>query len=76
MSYYFQFQRKYGPFFLGDTVQPYTVTRVEHGKSTVIAHGTTPADNIGPALDPELPRTRNEGRDAAAGWRPGVRRPA
>ena len=26
VSYYFQFKRKTGPFFLGDTVQPYTVT--------------------------------------------------
>ncbi len=52
VSYYFQFQRKYGPFFLGDTVQPYTVTRVEHGKSTVIAHATTPADNIGTRSTP------------------------
>src|SRR6266550_2255471 len=48
VSYYFQFQRKFGQFFLGDTVQPYTVTRVAGGKSKVIAHGTTPADNIGP----------------------------
>ena len=52
VSYYLQFQRKYGQFFLGDTVQPYTVTRVAHGKSTVIAHGTTPADNIGPRTTP------------------------
>jgi hypothetical protein len=52
VTYYFQFQRKYGPFFLGDTVQPYTVTRVEHGKSTVIAHASTPADNIGTRSTP------------------------
>src|SRR5437764_9156818 len=40
LSYYFRFQRKYGPFFLGDTVQPYTVTRVlGHGKETVVATG-------------------------------------
>ena len=36
VSYYFQFQRKTGPFFLGDTSQPYTVTRVD-GKGK--AHG-------------------------------------
>src|SRR3954468_8247760 len=52
VSYYFKFERKFGPFFLGDTVQPYTVTRVANGKSTVIAHGTTPADNIGPRTTP------------------------
>ena len=52
VSYYFQFQRKTGPFFLGDTVQPYTVTKVEHGKATVVAHASTPPDNIGPRSTP------------------------
>jgi hypothetical protein len=47
ISYYFQFTRKNGSFFLGETAQPYTVTRVANGKSTVIAHGSTPPDNIG-----------------------------
>ena len=65
VSYYFQFQRKYGPFFLGDTVQPYTVTRVANGKSTVIAHGTTPPDNIGPRTTPNYHAARDEGSDAA-----------
>ena len=52
VSYYFQFQRKTGQFFLGDTTQPYTVTRVAGGRSTVVAHGTTPPDNIGPRSTP------------------------
>ena len=52
VSYYFQFQRKVGPYFLGDTVQPYTVTKVEHGKATVIARASTPPDNIGPRSTP------------------------
>ncbi len=52
VTYYFQFQRKIGPFFLGDTVQPYTVTKVENGKSTVIARASTPPDNIGPRSTP------------------------
>ena len=52
VSYYFQFTRKNGPFFLGDTVQPYTVTRVVNGKSTVVARGSTPPDNIGPRSTP------------------------
>src|SRR3954453_9674385 len=39
VSYYFRFERKNGPFFLGDTTQPYTVPRVENGKSEVVAHG-------------------------------------
>src|SRR5438132_10641267 len=33
VSYYFRFKRNTGPFFLGDTVQPYTVTRVVNGKA-------------------------------------------
>ena len=53
VSYYFQFQRKTGPFFLGDTVQPYTVTKVENGKSTVVARASTPPDNIGPRSTPD-----------------------
>ena len=39
MIYRFQFERKTGPFFLGDTAQPFTVTRIAGGKSTVVAHG-------------------------------------
>jgi hypothetical protein len=57
ISYYFQFQRKTGPFFLGDTVQPYTVTQVVNGKPKVIAHGTTPPDNIGPRSTPNYHAT-------------------
>src|SRR5882757_1162923 len=57
VSYYFQFTRKNGPFFLGDTAQPYTVTRVANGNSTVIAHGSTPPDNIGPRSTPNYHAT-------------------
>src|SRR5690242_18580692 len=53
VTYYFQFKRNTGPFFLGDTAQPYTVTRVAGGASTVVAHGTTPPDNIGPRSTPD-----------------------
>ena len=53
VTYYFQFQRKVGQFFLGDTAQPYTVTRVRNGKSTVVARGTTPPNNIGPRSTPK-----------------------
>jgi hypothetical protein len=48
VTYRFQFHTKTGPFFLGDTAQPYTVTRIAGGKSTVVARGTTPPNNIGP----------------------------
>ena len=50
--YRFQFQTKTGPFFLGDTAQPYTITRVQGGKTTVVAKGTTPPNNIGPRSTP------------------------
>jgi hypothetical protein len=52
VTYRFQFHTKTGPFFLGDTAQPYTVTRVAGGKSTVVARGTTPPNNIGPRSTP------------------------
>jgi hypothetical protein len=50
--YRFQFQRKNGQFFLGDTAQPFTVTRIAGGKTSVVARGTTPANNIGPRSTP------------------------
>jgi len=52
VTYRFQFHTKTGPFFLGDTAQPYTVTRIAKGKATVVAHGTTPPNNIGPRSTP------------------------
>jgi hypothetical protein len=51
--YRFQFGQKTGPFFLGDTAQPFTVTRVAGGKSTVVAKGTTAPNNIGPKSTPD-----------------------
>jgi len=51
--YRFQFTRKTGQLFLGDTAQPYTVTREEKGRSTVVAHGTTPPNNIGKRSTPD-----------------------
>jgi hypothetical protein len=52
VTYQFQFHTKTGPFFLGDTAQPYTVTRIVGGKSRVVARGTTPPNNIGPRSTP------------------------
>jgi Domain of unknown function (DUF4331) len=52
VTYQFQFRTKTGPFFLGDTAQPFTVTRVAGGKSRVVARGTTPPNNIGPRSTP------------------------
>ncbi len=52
VTYRFQFRTKTGPFFLGDTAQPFTVTRVAGGKTAVVAKGTTPPNNIGPRSTP------------------------
>src|SRR5262249_20611707 len=53
VTYYFRFKRNTGQFFLGDTVQPYTVTRVDgKGRETVVAQAKTPPDNIGPRSTP------------------------
>ena len=52
VTYRFQFRTKTGPYFLGDTAQPYTVTRTAGGKSRVVARGTTPPNNIGPRSTP------------------------
>jgi len=51
--YRFQFRQKTGPLFLGDTAQPFTVTRIAGGKSTVVVRGTTPPNNIGPRSTPK-----------------------
>src|SRR2546425_3766127 len=48
VTFRFRFKRSNGPYFLGNTVQPYTVER--NGK--VIGRGKTPPDNIGPKSTP------------------------
>jgi hypothetical protein len=53
--YRFQFQRKTGQLFLGDTAQPYTLTRVAGGRTTVVARGTTAPNNIGSRSTPNYP---------------------
>jgi hypothetical protein len=52
VTYQFRFRTKTGPFFLGDTAQPFTVTRIANGRSRVVARGTTPPNNIGPRSTP------------------------
>ena len=52
ITYRFRFSRSPGQFFLGDTVQPYTVTKIVNGQSQVIATPKTPPDNIGPKSTP------------------------
>ena len=46
ITYAFRFRTPWGPLFLGNTSQPFTVTR--NGKA--FAKGTTPPNNIGPRL--------------------------
>jgi len=48
VTYQFRFKTPDGPLFLGDTVQPYKVTRIIGHSQQVVASGTTPPDNIGP----------------------------
>ena len=52
VTYQFRFRTKTGPFFLGDTAQPYTVTQIAGGKAQVVARGVTPPNNIGPRSTP------------------------
>jgi len=52
ISYRFAFKRRSGAFFLGDTAQPYTVTKLVGRNQTVIARGTTPPNNIGARSTP------------------------
>ena len=76
--YRFQFQTgRPGPYFLGDTAQPFTVTRIAGGKSTVVAKGTTPPNNIGPRSTPNYHSLVDEVDRLVRRRRlEGVRRPA
>jgi len=52
ITYRFRFRPSTPVAFLRSTVQPYTVTRVEGGRSQVVASGNTPPNNIGPRTTP------------------------
>ena len=49
VTWRFRFKTAPGPFFLGNTVQTYTVTR----NDKVVGTGTTPPNNIGPRQVPD-----------------------
>ena len=51
-TYRFTFRDRAGQFFLGNTVQDYTVTRIAGSSSQVVANGTTAPNNIGPRTTP------------------------
>jgi Domain of unknown function (DUF4331) len=48
VTYRFQFKNRRSPLFLAETVQDYTVTRIRGGRTSVVARGTTPPNNVGP----------------------------
>jgi Domain of unknown function (DUF4331) len=52
VSYRFTFRRGAGQFFLGNTVQDYTVERIARGSTQTAASGRTPPNNIGPKSTP------------------------
>jgi hypothetical protein len=53
LSWIFRFQNLPSRLFLGNTQQKYTVTKIVHGKATVVGSGLlTPPDNIGPRSTP------------------------
>jgi hypothetical protein len=52
VTYRFEFRNRAGQFFLGNTVQDYTVTRIAGSSSQVVARGATPPNNIGPRSTP------------------------
>ena len=54
VSYFFRFQTKEPVAFLGNTVQTYSVTKVEGNRRTLLASGLeTPPNNIGPRSTPD-----------------------
>ncbi len=57
VTYRFRFRTPTGPFFLGNTVQSYTVTR--NGK--VVASAKTPPNNIGPRQTPNYEQLAAKG---------------
>jgi len=48
IAYRFTFGPSKPVAFLRTTAQPYTVRKIANGKTTVVARGTTPPNNIGP----------------------------
>src|ERR671934_1687664 len=61
ITYRARFKTPTGPFFLGNTVQSYTLTR----NGQVVAKGQTPPNNIGPRTLATLYKTKNYGALAA-----------
>ena len=56
-----QFQQSAPVAFLRATAQPFTITQEKDGKSTQVASGTTPPDNVGPRTTPNYPALAAKG---------------
>ena len=75
ITYYFRFKNQPSQFFLGNTQQSYTVTKIAGKTSTIVGRGLlTPPDNIGPAFDARLPVARRKGHPHARRRHDRVRR--
>jgi hypothetical protein len=62
VTWRFRFQNLAGQFFLGNTAQTYTVTKIANGKSSVVGwRYHTPPDNIGPRTTPNYDELAAEG---------------
>jgi hypothetical protein len=62
ITWVFRFQDLPSQLFLGNTQQKYTVTKIVHGKATVVGTGLlTPPDNIGPRSTPNYPALAAKG---------------
>jgi hypothetical protein len=67
VAWYFRFKNLPSQFFLGNTQQSYTITKVVNGKSSVVGHGLmTPPDNIGPRSTPNYDALAAKGVHALA----------
>ena len=53
ITYRFRFQRTAGPLVLGNTVQKYSATRTENGRTRLLTWASTPPNNIGPRATPK-----------------------
>ena len=76
ITYRFSFRPSTNVAFLRNTVQPYTVTRIENGQLAGRCIREHAAEQHRLADDPRIPAARTERRGTARGRWPGLRRPA
>jgi hypothetical protein len=62
VTYQFRFKNQPSQFFLGNTQQSYTVTKIVDGKASTVGSGLlTPPDNIGPRSTPSYHDLASQG---------------